>query len=100
MAETPDFSTMSKEEFANWFMTTEDTSAWRAGATRMLDDAKFVQVDVDGKPLQLVSVKIPGDVVAKLDQLAGRDREGRSGIIRQAVQEYLDRHFATEAEAA
>jgi metal-responsive CopG/Arc/MetJ family transcriptional regulator len=38
--------------------------------------------------------------VARIDAAAGRDREGRSGIIRQALAEWLERHGETEQEAA
>jgi metal-responsive CopG/Arc/MetJ family transcriptional regulator len=52
-----------------------------------------------GTPVgRMVSLKMPAAMVEALDA-AGRDREGRSGIIRTAVEEWLARH-AGKSEAA
>ena len=48
---------------------------------------------------RMVSLKMPAAMVDALDAAAGRDREGRSGIIRTAVAEWLARHPNT-TEAA
>lgn len=90
----PDFKAMTREEIADWFMT-NDVSELIASGERV-GSGHFVQVEADGTPVEkVVTVKMPGDMVAKLDQAAGRDRAGRSGIIRQAVAEWLERHSAT-----
>lgn len=55
---------------------------------------RFVQVAEDGSPVpQVVTVNLPSDVVARLDDAAWRNREDCSGIT-QAVVEWLDRHSA------
>jgi hypothetical protein len=35
--------------------------------------------------------------VQRLDELAGNDKGGRSGLIRQAIDEYLERHAPRRA---
>jgi hypothetical protein len=97
MTQVPDFKAMTQDELAAWFLN-NDASALFASGERTHDTT--VQVDVEGQPVsQLVSLRIPSDVVARLDAAAGRDREGRSGIIRQALSEWLERHGG-EQEAA
>ena len=92
----PDFKAMSPDEIAAWF-TTNDLSELIASGERG-PGATLVQVDASGAPVEkVVTVKMPGDMVAKLDTAAGRDRAGRSGIIRQAVTEWLERHPETAA---
>jgi Ribbon-helix-helix protein, copG family len=43
-------------------------------------------------PMIVIGVRLPSDVVRQLDQLAGNDKGGRSGLIRQAIDEFLQRH--------
>ena len=97
MTQVPDFKAMTQDELATWFMN-NDASALFASGERTHDTA--VQVDTEGQPVnQLVSLRIPSDVVARIDAVAGRDREGRSGIIRQALSEWLERHGGADQEA-
>ncbi|GAA4262970.1 ribbon-helix-helix domain-containing protein [Dactylosporangium darangshiense] len=87
----PDFKAMTPDEIAAWFET-NDLSELIASGERV-EGATLVQVDATGMPVEkVVTVKMPGDMVARLDHAAGRDRSGRSGIIRQAVAEWLERH--------
>lgn len=98
MKQVPDFRAMTQDELSTWFMN-NDASALFASGERTHDTA--VQVDAEGQPVnQLVSLRIPSDVVARIDAAAGRDREGRSGIIRQALSEWLERHGGPDQEAA
>ncbi|WP_433211934.1 ribbon-helix-helix protein, CopG family [Dactylosporangium sp. CS-047395] len=91
MMAMPDFKAMTPDEIADWF-TNNDLGDLIASGERGSATA-FVQVDAKGAPVEkVVTVKMPGDMVAKLDQAAGRDRAGRSGIIRLAVAEWLERH--------
>ncbi len=39
--------------------------------------------------MQLTSIRLPVRMVEELDRVAGRDKEGRSGVIRAAVDHYL-----------
>ncbi len=98
MTATPDFERMSSEEIANWLLEADDITPWRQWAKPSSPSGPFVQVDPAGEPVErMVTVKMPSDMVARLDSAAGRDRAGRSGIIRAAVEEYLERH---QGEAA
>jgi predicted transcriptional regulator len=45
----------------------------------------------------VTGVRLPSDVVYQLDQLAGNDKGGRSGLIRQAIDEFLQRHAGEAA---
>ncbi len=47
--------------------------------------------EYDG-PARVISVKMTTDMVTRLDEAAGRDREGRSGIVRRAIEEWLERN--------
>ena len=42
--------------------------------------------------MYVTSVRLPLGMAAELSRRAGRDRDGRSGIIRAAVQEYFRNH--------
>jgi hypothetical protein len=43
-------------------------------------------------PMIVTGVRLPFAVVQRLDELAGNDKGGRSGLIRLAIDEFLDRH--------
>lgn len=90
MSELPDFSRMSKEEIGDWFLST-DTSALVARAGRAREP--MVQVDAHGEPaMRPATFRLPPAVLEWLEKAAGRDREGKSGIVRRALQEYRERH--------
>jgi hypothetical protein len=90
----PDFKAMTPDEIADWFLTNDLSELIESG--ERVERATLIQVDATGAPVEkVVTVKMPGDMVAKLDQAAGRDRSGRSGIIRRAVAEWLERHPET-----
>ena len=94
----PDFDRMTRDEIANWLLEADDITPWREWAKPSGPSGTFAQVDPTGEAVErVVTVKMPGDMVARLDSAAGRDRAGRSGIIRAAVEEYLERH---QGEAA
>src|SRR5258707_14570750 len=68
MTQVPDFKAMTQDELAAWFMN-NDASALFASGERTHDTA--VQVDAEGQPVnQLVSLRIPSDVVARIDAVA------------------------------
>jgi hypothetical protein len=90
MGELPDFSTMSKEEIGDWFLN-NDTSALVAAAQRPTEP--MAQVDEREAPvMRPATFRLPPSMLEWLDQAAGRDREGKSGIVRRALQEYRERH--------
>lgn len=90
MTQLPNFSRMTKEEIGDWFLST-DTNALIANAERPSEP--MVQVDAHGEPaMRPATFRLPPAMLEWLEQAAGRDREGKSGIVRRALQEYRDRH--------
>ena len=86
----PDFSRMSQEEVAEWFAT-HDATEFMADAQRPAEP--MVQVDQEGVPvMRPATFRLPPPMIEWLERAAGRDREGRSGIVRRALQEYRDRN--------
>ncbi|HET8680334.1 MAG TPA: ribbon-helix-helix protein, CopG family [Micromonosporaceae bacterium] len=58
----------------------------------------MVQVDEQGAPvMRPATFRLPPSMLEWLEHAAGRDREGKSGIVRRALQEYRDRHHGTAA---
>jgi hypothetical protein len=81
---------MTKEQVGEWFLST-DTTALLAAAERPSEP--MVQVDVHGEPaMRPATFRLPPAMLEWLEQAAGRDREGKSGIVRRALQEYRDHH--------
>ncbi|HET8658497.1 MAG TPA: hypothetical protein VFM55_05810 [Micromonosporaceae bacterium] len=90
MGELPDFTNMTKEEIGDWFLS-NDTSALIARSERATEPT--VQVDEQGTPvMRPATFRLPPSMLEWLERTAGRDREGKSGIVRRALQEYRDRH--------
>jgi hypothetical protein len=86
----PDFSAMSENEIAEWVLT-HDLSEFVA--TAEVATEPMVQVDENGEPVKKpVTVRLPPSMIEWLSRAAGRDREGRSGVVRRALQEYRDRN--------
>ncbi len=95
MSELPDFTAMTREEIGDWFLS-NDTSALVAQADRPAEP--MVQVDAKGDPvMRPATFRLPPAMLEWLEQTAGRDREGKSGIVRRALQEYRERHHETAA---
>jgi hypothetical protein len=95
MSELPDFTSMTKEEIGDWFLS-NDTSALIAQAERATDP--IVQVDDRGEPvMRPTTFRLPPSMIEWLEDAAGRDREGKSGIVRRALQEYRERHHGAAA---
>ncbi|WP_432830018.1 hypothetical protein [Dactylosporangium sp. CA-092794] len=95
MGELPDFTAMTKEEIGDWFLS-KDTSGLVAAAERSAEP--FVQVDQQGVPvMRPATFRLPPSMLDWLEQAAGRDREGKSGIVRRALQEYRERHYGHAA---
>jgi hypothetical protein len=45
----------------------------------------------------VTDVRLPSATLERLDELAGNDKGGRSGLIRQAIDEFLARHAGEAA---
>jgi hypothetical protein len=48
-------------------------------------------------PMIVTGVRLPSATVERLDALAGNDKGGRSGVIRRAIDEFLERHSGEAA---
>jgi hypothetical protein len=95
MGELPDFTAMTKEEIGDWFLS-HDTSALVSAAQSATEP--MVQVDDQGVPvMRPATFRLPPSMLEWLETAAGRDREGKSGIVRRALQEYQERHRGTAA---
>lgn len=95
MTEMPDFTKMTKEEIGDWFLSA-DTTALLARAERPTES--MAQVDARGEAvMRPATFRLPPVMLEWLEQAAGRDREGKSGIVRRALQEYRERHWGTAA---
>ena len=90
MTELPDLASMTKEEIGEWFLS-QDTSALLARAERPAEP--LVQVDDRGDAvMRPATFRLPPSMLEWLERAAGRDREGKSGIVRRALQEFRERH--------
>jgi len=95
MSELPDFTSMTKDEIADWFLSS-DTSALIRRAER--PTVPMAQVDERGEPIMRpATFRLPPAMLDWLESAAGRDREGKSGIVRRALQEYRERHQGSAA---
>ncbi|GAA2631132.1 hypothetical protein GCM10010399_73970 [Dactylosporangium fulvum] len=95
MHELPDFTAMTKEEIGDWFLH-NDTSALLSAARSPSEP--LIQVDDRDVPvMRPATFRLPPSMLDWLEQAAGRDREGKSGIVRRALQEYRERHQGSVA---
>jgi hypothetical protein len=86
---------MSRDELVAYFDAGGDISDLLRGATAGPDLGPAPSPEAI--PMIVTGVRLPSDVVRQLDQLAGNDRGGRSGLIRQAIDEFLERHTGEAA---
>lgn len=92
---------MTPAEVAAWAQTNDMSELIRTGepavgldfaAGPLLDERDLAYGTYFGDqdaPRTLVSMRLPSYQIEALDRLAGRDREGRSGVVRAAVASYL-----------
>jgi hypothetical protein len=85
----------TSEDFQAYFDSTEDHSAFfdwmlRTGRRGPAMGPKPTSLPVE-PPKKLVSLRLPEKMIAELDTIAKSDhvREGRSGVVRAAVEQYL-----------
>jgi hypothetical protein len=79
---------MSRDELVAYVESGGDISALLRDATPG-PDLGPAPADL---PIIVTGVRLPTSTVQRLDALAGNDKGGRSGLIRRAIDEYLDRH--------
>jgi hypothetical protein len=94
MTEHRDPTTMSRDELVAYFDAGGDISGLLREATRGADLGPVP--DPATIPMIVTGLRLPSTTVQRLDALAGSNKAGRSGLIRQAIDEFLDRH-ANEA---
>ncbi|WP_432976484.1 ribbon-helix-helix protein, CopG family [Dactylosporangium sp. CA-233914] len=85
---------MSRDELIAYFNGGGDISEVLRGGVRG-PDLGPAPAEI---PMIVTGVRLPAAVVERLDALAGNDKGGRSGLIRRAIDEFLQRH-AGEAAA-
>ena len=87
--------TMSQDELVAYFDAGGDISELLRGAVSGPDLGPAPHPgDV---PMIVTGVRLPSATVDRLDALAGNDKGGRSGIIRRAIDEFLERHSGEAA---
>ena len=91
----PNFDTMTRDQIIDWVMNNPITELLPTMTPG--DDPIIVLNPPTTEPMTLISVRMPEAVIATLDEVVGRDKDGRSGLIRLAVTEYLQRHHGQAA---
>ncbi|MFI7211675.1 ribbon-helix-helix protein, CopG family [Micromonospora maritima] len=95
MSADRDPRTMSREELVAYFDRGGDISELLRDATRGPDLGPAPAPE--SVPMVVTGVRLPSTIVRRLDELAGNDKGGRSGLIRRAIDEYLARHTGEAA---
>jgi hypothetical protein len=88
MSANRDPRTMSRDELVAYFDGGGDISELLRDAVRG-PDLGAAPVEI---PMIVTGVRLPSAVVERLDALAGNEKGGRSGLIRRAIDEFLERH--------
>jgi len=86
---------MSRDELVAYFDGGGDISELLRGAARgpeLGPAPNAMEI-----PMIVTGVRLPSDTVERLDALAGNDKGGRSGLIRRAIDEFLERHAGEAA---
>jgi hypothetical protein len=81
---------MSRDELIAYVGSGGDISELLRGAVRGPDLGPAP--DPADIPMMITGVRLPSATVQRLDAIAGNDKGGRSGVIRRAIDEFLDRH--------
>ena len=90
-----DPTTMSRDELVAYFEGGGDISELLRGAVPGPDLGPTPSlVDI---PMIVTGVRLPSATVQQLDALAGDGKGGRSGLIRRAIDEFLERHAGDAA---
>lgn len=95
MSNHRDPRTMSRDELVAYFDGGGDVSELLRGATVGPDLGPAP--DPEAIPMIVTGVRLPSTTVRRLDELAGNDKGGRSGLIRRAIDEFLERHAGEAA---
>jgi hypothetical protein len=79
---------MTRDEFIAFFDGGGDISALLKGAVR---GPEMGPAPAE-LPMIVTGVRLPSSTVDRLDAMAQNDKAGRSGLIRRAIDEFLERH--------
>jgi len=93
MTTNRDLHSMNRDDLVAYFNAGGDVSDLLREATTGPDLGPTPETI----PMIVTGVRLPSEVVRQLDQLAGNDKGGRSGLIRQAIDEFLERHAGEAA---
>ena len=88
-----DFAAMTKQELLRYVESTDDLTdftSWVA-AGRSAGPSSVTVEDPDDSALRVTTVRLPRNIIIELDERFGHTRDGRSGFIRDAVIEKLER---------
>lgn len=86
---------MSRDELVAYFDSGGDISELLRDATVGPDLGPTPRPETI--PMIVTGVRLPSATVQRLDELAGNDKGGRSGLIRRAIDEFLQRHTSEAA---
>jgi Arc/MetJ-type ribon-helix-helix transcriptional regulator len=81
----PDFDRMTKDEILDWFDNAEDLSPL---VKTMLPDTEEVRRS-SNPPMMLASIRLPVEMVFRIDEYAQSDGVTRSDLVRDAIAAYL-----------
>jgi predicted transcriptional regulator len=81
----PDFDRMTKDEILEWFDRTEDLSPL---IRTMQPDTEEIRRSPH-PPMMLASIRLPVELVYKVDTLAQSDGVTRSDLVREAIAAYI-----------
>lgn len=95
MTTNPDPRSMSRDELVAYVNAGGDISDLLRGAVAGPDLGPMPPPETI--PMIVTGIRLPTDVVGRLDQLAGNDKGGRSGLIRRAIDEFLERRAGQAA---
>ena len=95
----PDFNGMSDDEIVRWVNGYGLVEVMRSLPNQADTFSRPTEIHIrpedeqwlDG-PTKIVALRLPESAIREVDALAGRDKEGRSGVIRAALYEYLRQH--------
>jgi predicted DNA-binding protein len=82
---TPDFSSMNKDEILDWFENTDDITPLFAGMQPAREEIRRPS----GPPMLLASIRLPVEMVDRIDEFAEGDGVTRSDLVRDAIAAYI-----------
>jgi hypothetical protein len=93
MTALPDFKNMTQHEILDWLDNNNLVDLIRTAEPGTLQ-LVYVPTPEDEEAMvegamKITSIRLPVKMLDELDKFKDRDRDGRSGLIREAVERYL-----------